>query len=522
MDFNIKKDSSDIFSNRIRLLHHIKGAKKRLVLSTHQESIVDNIFNLISKDEKSEFISLEDNNNISFAKKKEDIFNKNNRKTISFNSFIMDRMNISVANPHELLDKIIRDVYLDDAFSNVLILNNFDIEKLFSKLGTSKLIEKSKLDFYVINSNKVSIVITTAFVRAILWTCDDGTKILDKIYPRDKKDILLDWAQKNKIIAADISGIDIKPYKITMKYTYGPSKIPYQDTFKYGEIQNLELNKCNTIILSADSDFGNVLLDSNVGALNRPGICDICKINSEKTIITSIFNKKYCPACLKVRFRKCNHCNDYNYINENSFIEPLTDNKDFIINGGFICSTCIKNEKKDLEKECLSCKREFIYISMYPIYSYGNINYFCKKCAIENVKRCCACNAVKFTKKIGDKNLCVLCAESYNQCQFCDRFVQKHSLGNIKINNVLHKNYICNDCQNSRVDIKKCRDCWTSLYQSDYFIVDTESLKNMNGYSYITELRKEMCKECAEKPMNRQLKFVSKDMLKYRFRIKIN
>jgi len=91
-----------------------------------------------------------------------------------------------------------------------------------------------KIRMYAENPDKVCLVTANNIGRALLWTADDGAKLLDWVYPSrtPHAQIILDWAAWRKYPAiSDYNHLNpIKPMKVTMKTT---ASYPRLDTLYY-------------------------------------------------------------------------------------------------------------------------------------------------------------------------------------------------------------------------------------------------------------------------------------------------
>jgi hypothetical protein len=92
---------------------------------------------------------------------------------------------------------------------------------------------------YADNPNKVAIIASfennEMLARALLWTTDDGTKILDSIYGiRSGRIEIINYCNKNNIIniRSKFFRKTIKNYKISLDLKH--NTVPYVDTFVFG------------------------------------------------------------------------------------------------------------------------------------------------------------------------------------------------------------------------------------------------------------------------------------------------
>ena len=122
--------------------------------------------------------------------------------------------------------------------------------------------------FYEDNPDKVGIIACyndngIMISRGLIWTCDNGTKIIDVIYG-SKKGIyeIFDWADDNNILSI-YDRFDkniVANLKITMKIKR--DTLPYVDTFYLGELSE---DQSEVILSCYPNDNTNVMLTSHEG-----------------------------------------------------------------------------------------------------------------------------------------------------------------------------------------------------------------------------------------------------------------
>lgn len=131
-------------------------------------------------------------------------------------------------------------------FFKIAIIKGKDITNVYkspsyytrSSMTGKKLGEFTRI--YEDNPDKVNMLVIyeedIIVTRALLWICDDGTKILDYIYGKqiiyDKE--ILSFRNKNKIISMHDKEFkeNYKSYKITLNFKR--NYVPFMDMFHYG------------------------------------------------------------------------------------------------------------------------------------------------------------------------------------------------------------------------------------------------------------------------------------------------
>jgi len=178
---------------------------------------------------------------------------------------------------------------------------------------------------YALNPKKVKLVVLrdkkkVIVARALLWTCDNGSIVLDRVYPSGSKytDMFVSWAKGKGFLMRDhvdsydsraqLSG---KKVKVTLKF---PKALvfPYLDTFKYGCVEDV---KSRNIILQ------NWCEGNNYGYFNN------------NFITLTHTGGGYSGKTTGISFLQCKKCGDrFNHIT-------------YLENRGHFCHYCLKNER---------------------------------------------------------------------------------------------------------------------------------------------------------------------------------
>lgn len=169
------------------------------------------------------------------------------------------------------------------------------------------------------------------YARAILWTCDDGTKVLDRIYPNDGAHVHVfhRWASENEIAyrrlngaATGMSRILLVPdanKEVTLNMACGT--FPYMDTFRWG-IPNYETN---TITLTNQWNEHHLYqLNTTSGEAQKHGRffvrCAKCQTliqNTSRSVADVIYfdsdwnethTDKLCLGCAEEYTTQCSWC----------------------------------------------------------------------------------------------------------------------------------------------------------------------------------------------------------------------
>ena len=322
-----------------------ESAKKIVSYFTTAEKENEFMFSVVDKD-----------GNISYAAKSTAKFNIKQRTIISIRKFVRRNMKITINS--------IRDYELDffgKAFISRLAFyfaENFDKEiKFVSGKDLVKAYAESKahscmtgktrskkINFYGLNPEKVQLLIYKNTVRALFWTCDDGTKVLDRVYPSgcDASYLLQEWARSKGYIYRNESGnlmkngyIEKNSFKITMKHDW---VFPYVDTFYFARFI---LGKKEVIISNNNNYCGSSLnvgtIRTTTGWMNASLTCWSCKkefySNDSKIVNGSLF----CRTCFNKEFFTCVKCKKVSTIKDKH-----------LANCGhcFICTKCFENKSE--------------------------------------------------------------------------------------------------------------------------------------------------------------------------------
>lgn len=166
----------------------------------------------------------------------------------------------------------------------------------------------AKVSIYAINPEKVSLVVMGS-LRALLWTTDDGKKVLDRIYPVGHwlVPILENWATKRGFITrstkkggyksiVELNDNSIRSVTLRKFFHNGKAVYPYADTFAF-----ISKMTANNITLS-NHFFGakKVLYGTYGHSYIIYGICSKClKTICIKQQAFSHMKKTYCEGCIQ-------------------------------------------------------------------------------------------------------------------------------------------------------------------------------------------------------------------------------
>lgn len=270
--------------------------------------------------------------------------------------------------------------------------------------------ECEKVELYALNPDKVSLILYKN-ARALLWVCDDGTYVLDRIYPAQchSIQIIRDWAESKGYVLRKNSDrvvetgekahlTDGKIHTVTLKHK---DVYPYMDTFVYSKLVDGKL------VAKNDPKFGNMILHNIYGGYEKAKVCYCCdcRITSGEYTVASDGNM-YCYTCFDKNFFLCDCCGDY---------KVLDDNRNNLISGYCLCDNCISKAVT-----CKVCGRKDYPVHMADVFG----EHYCYECYVEALEGCGKCKK-RFKKDyFVVEGICKDCFE-FERCSHCEREIKE-------------------------------------------------------------------------------------------------
>lgn len=490
-------NSEDIFLRRVFLIAAMKKALRKDFTMFVDRKPIKEIIDTIEEDKDDHFLSLskDEPDKISFATHISHKLDDSKRTKTSLGRYLRRKLDIKYNTLSDFsLEKFVKAVMNHvngNTSKSVEIISGTDLKEYYKKLHKSyKGLSEREVLFYTVNNKKVSWVVTGNISRALLWSCDDGTKILDTIYPkRGNQDLILkEWARKNDIktvINTPLS--ELRKLTITLKCKY-IEDIPYQDTFKYAEISKL---KPKMVILSSDSTFGNLIVGSKYKPYLKDLNCKSCNAPSLTSELTKIAGKWYCSKCISKNFKKCSVCNKYKSYSEEGITEKgycKSDSKfdTFDIKTAWACNECTSNSNNF--SMCGKCGEIKHIISLKKIYINGFDGLYCKSCITKYIGKCSSCKSSSFIEEAYGQMLCKVCIGKFVQCCLCKKYDNRFSMSSLMLKGKKIEEGVCKECIKT-LDLKKCQQCWCIL-------VDTPSKEMQTFYSSKSDIKQTVCEHC--------------------------
>ena len=375
-----------LLSNRSRLISALDMASVKIIDYHYQTEVDIKIVNLIKDNSLEDYLSASsDPEYIEYSKDKDPSSHR-----ISSSLARYCRRQLKIRNlPDCVLNKFCNDVKLelcsvDYINKDITLLSGKDILNFYKDLGKCHTLKSCmtgpdyyKTELYSLNPDKVNLVNYDNKARALLWTSDNGMKILDRVYPTDgsfHSALLQKWAKEKGYLQNNF--LD-KELFITLNHN---KVFPFLDTFYHGKMKrkkiilsNKQFPKQNCILRETN---GNCILS------NKCSFCKKLDVDDEFIFISG--HKHVCQSCIREHFIKCYHCILYHL------------------------------------------KKDIIKISKYIEVCKGCFPYYCEKCT--NCKKALVKDYYKITIDGFEKHLCEDCSSNYYTCYHCkDQFDQlKH------------------------------------------------------------------------------------------------
>lgn len=421
--------------------HEILRSRLKLLVGLQKLDHIDERMLLRTKirEDKERLLafSFTDPGKVSYASKPELRYVKNSRTRTTFGRYVRRQLAIetSVISDNSL-KAIAADLFAfacDIGSDDFRVISGRDIVDTYRDCvgGCSCMTgdDANKTELYAINDN-ISMLIYKDMARALLWKCDCGTKVMDRIYPNDGSHVsaMRKWAYANGYMVRVNNSFpssgslleDDNFYKVTVKI---PDLWPYMDTFRYAISYN---NR--TAVLSNERRDHAIMLDSTCGEgpcsdgectytcshcgervsdsddLFGPdcNLCESCCSDLYATCnycgeyvnvdeVVTIADEGYCTCCAECRFELCDRCRDYYKKGTLCHVEDIEEYwcEDCISDHAWMCAGCKSyftedgcETCNDGETRCAACHS--ICDSCGAAFGNDDIrDGLCKKCCAE-------------------------------------------------------------------------------------------------------------------------------------------
>jgi len=241
--------------------------------------------------------------------------------------------------------------------------------------------------------------------RALVWYLEDGTVLLDRIYPNEGYHVaaIQEYAKNRGWVLRTHQGMPgarwstDRHYSVELDHCEGDC-LPYADSFHYATRQD-----ANTLRLYTDNR-GDFALDSTDGyPETNQDSCYACgaSVGEDDTYPSPDGDSIYCDECYSERYGTCNHC--YETVARDD-LTCIASNHDTV------CSDCLPKHYA----ECESCDEWFVPEGTITT-DEGSVH--CHDCASANLAQCDGCDTYTddpdtLTTVSEGSNLCSECVEA--------------------------------------------------------------------------------------------------------------
>jgi hypothetical protein len=379
---------SKILTDRVKLIRSLQSALNN-GFTDAEKGTISGIIHDICIDVKQHFLSLSQEipGKVSYATKPEYRMNTKSRMRTTLRRYIRRQLNVGAdvfcdKSLFDLGGYIHRETIAEDNLdSRIQILKGQDIVRHYSNTTTDSCMTGSdswKVQIYADNPDKVGLVVLDGYVRALLWECDDGVAVLDRIYPNgcDAVSVLQGWADRKgyKYRISDgfceegmIEVSDDREHSVTLIHN---EVFPYMDTFCYARF-----NCDGTLVLSNDSDFGSIELQNTNGGHSDSNICYSCDSHITVDDTYAAFDNDYCYECFNNHFFYCTKCGG----ETRNDIRVTVNDRDY-------CPDCAD----ELFVQCEDCCEHYDQSDLQEVHSGDTINQACPDC-LDDYTRCVVC-----------------------------------------------------------------------------------------------------------------------------------
>jgi hypothetical protein len=322
----------------------------------------------------------------------------NNRSVLLSAESIIDRL------AGELLAEHSRD-YTDC----ITIVSGDDVRKAYAVgFGSHSCMtgdNGSRVELYRLNPKQVQLMKFECGdwkARALLWNCDDGSRVLDRVYGRFTTTVtsaIKKWRKTNDIVCQSKCG-DVT---VTLPTMPDDMSVPYMDTMYYGELVGDGIRIGNYSF----SRYTNSLDCTEGGPYcEERSRCENC--DSWVHIDDAYCNDSgytYCEDCYHEIYSRCESCYSECYSEDMRVVES---------NGNYVCDDCYDSQ----HTECVSCNTELHVDDVHCTDAGDDV---CEDC----VSFCDECNVTTTTDDVqsapnGDA-MCDSCFESkVTDCPACN------------------------------------------------------------------------------------------------------
>ena len=210
--------------------------------------------------------------------------------------------------------------------------------------------------------------------RALLWTCDSGETVVDRIYPNSGSHISViqrhatsqGWLYRIHNGAPEYGltftdGNGRQTDRLTVTVNPAPPLWPYLDSFRYTD----DIKDRTTLSIQK-----KVILFNNTDGThdNSSIVCTECGNPYDEDDMSTIHGYSYCINCRDEMFGFCDHCGEYYNIDETTYVQYV----------GYLCPQC-------LEASYSACDQCCTYVKTSECIRQPSNEILCQSCHEEHI-----------------------------------------------------------------------------------------------------------------------------------------
>ena len=312
----IVKPTKEFINNRYILIKSISSAlydfETKYINTEYSQYIATahEIVKRIKQNENNHFVAMNCSAEMSYSKDKIDPFSKKRIQT-TLGRYIRRQLEIDTTKINDttldffcnktnafVIHKATKDKF--KVISGQELMDYYKSNKQFASCLSFSGAFRTEL--YVMNPDKVSLLVYDDKARTLLWTCDDGTKIIDRSYSNDHvvSAMMTSWGQENGYRMVT----HYESLYITMKYG---KYMPSIDTF-----YNIKFDKSDKTVILSNRSFTGCSYTCYDLVCTPDGKSHKCSNNHCTKFVPDddsckINNKYYCLECIE-KLKDCSIC----------------------------------------------------------------------------------------------------------------------------------------------------------------------------------------------------------------------
>ena len=313
------------------------------------------IYSSILRNKNGDMLSLSRDfaGKVSYARCEADQFDLKKRVKTTLMRYFRRQLKVTQDNlPDHLLTEVCFNIMSNfaDVESKITIVTGEELKKAYKdRFGGETCMtggsRSNLLNIYSDNPDKIALIKyedQKTSARALLWTAENGDRIVDRIYPDNRGTHIVaikHWAREKGFVTRTNNAMDSQSlsndgtYEFHFKYD---GRFPYIDTFNYGEVDGLK------VILSNDCEkFEDRFTETNGEYSNGENgyYCEGCGDRIYEDDLRHVGDEIYCTCCYEDNFSYCDNCSESFPRSDVNYVESRDE---------FVCDLCMA----ELELTC--------------------------------------------------------------------------------------------------------------------------------------------------------------------------